>query len=215
MQRAGSGDETNDCRVITCMHLWVNWRPFPSKRSGDKRGKSHSLLCIKGKCRMPICSTWMSLESIVVLQCVAICSKSAPVLAFYLCAVLILCRLINHSPNYTDWYCHVTFESINPTAYRFPAGEKRACISHTCRPTVYGKIRTWKRDILYLTTHILSSLYITACVHHRSNVKRSIFSPCLSFCSLTELHAFFSLFGESVYPMAFYALFPSKTCKYM
>ena len=46
------------------------------------------------------------------------------------------------------------FYVVIPRAYRLPKGEKRACTLH--RPTVYGKIQTWKQDVLYLATCVLS-----------------------------------------------------------
>ena len=41
-------------------------------------------------------------------------------------------------------------DSILTRAYKPPEGGKMACIPH--RHTVYGKIQTWKRDVLYLAT---------------------------------------------------------------
>ena len=57
----------------------------------------------------------------------------------------------------------------------------------------------------YLATCVL---YITACM---CNIKHSIFSPCLNFnCSLTELHALFSLLGS---PYALAAICHMKPVK--
>ena len=86
-------------------------------------------------------------------------------------------------------------EDNNQGVYRLPEGEKRACTSH--RPTVYGKIQTWKWDVLYLATHILytCSPYITAGAHRRCNVKHSSFSPRLNFACLQSCMPSSSFWG--------------------